>query len=216
MQTKTTDGLVIRMQPILESEMAAVPEPLARYEVCAHLSLRGAQNHQQELDWLKARYDDPDSQGWGIYEFKPGSDSRGRLIGASGIENISSYRGISGVVLWDSGMWGKGIASAIHRARCLYAVDVLGLVAIDSGADLVNQGSHRALCGVGYVKTGVDYNRGVAYGKHCHAVRLLWVNPSEYAWNFFWAGGKVPKHFVAGRVRAQNALDQARKEVEFL
>lgn len=216
MRVTLDDGRIILMRPMVEAEMPAVSTQISRYEICRHLSLRGAQSTEQELNWLKSKYAEPGSIGWGVALAEGPSDEVGRLIGSSGIEGIVNHRGESGVVLWDDTLWGNGIATAIHSARCWYAVNCHHLVAIDSGADQANAGSIRALKRVGYVQTGIDYNRGYANGKICHGVKLLWVNPIEHVWNYFWADSKAPKQFLEGRKRALAALEWANKHVTFL
>lgn len=216
MRVTLDKGRIILMRPMLEEEMPEVSLQISRYEICRHLSLRGAQSIEQEIDWLKSKYTDSSSVGWGVALAEDPEDTKGRLIGSSGIEGIVDHRGESGVVLWDNTLWGGGIATAIHSARCWYAVNCHHLVAIDSGADQANVGSIRALKRVGYVQTGVDYNRGYANGKICHGVKLLWVNPVDHVWNYFWADSRAPKQFVEGRKRAQAALGWAANHVTLL
>lgn len=216
MRITLDDSRTILMRPIHEAEMTEVSRRISRYKICKHLSLRGAQSPEQEVDWLKRKYADPNSFGWGVALAKDSSDVDGRLFGSSGIEGIVNHRGESGVVLWDETLWSGGIATAIHSARCWYVVNCHHLVAIDSGADQANVGSIRALKRVGYVQTGVDYNRGYADGKICHGVKLLWVNPVDHIWNYFWADSRAPKQFIEGRKRAQATLDWANEHVEFL
>lgn len=216
MQLKLADGRYIVMRPLTPEEMPDVARQISSYEVCRHLTLRGAQNTEQELEWLKARYTEPNSFGWGICLAEDKNDLQGRPVGMSGVNDITDFRGESGVVLWDRSVWRTGIASAIHRARCYYAVNCNHLVAIDSGCDQANAGSRRALQKVGYEVTGVNYNRGYADGEICHVYQLLWVNPTEHVWNYFWADSEPPKKFKAARKRAVAALEQAKTEVTFL
>ncbi len=216
MRVTLDDGRIILMRPMVETEMPELSQQISRYEICKHLSLNGAQSSEQELEWLKRKYADPSSVGWGVALAESSDDVSGRLIGSSGIEGITNHRGESGVVLWDNRLWGSGITTAIHSARCWYAVNCHHLVAIDSGADQANVGSIRALKRVGYVQTGVDYNRGYANGKICHGVKLLWVNPVEHVWNYFWADSNPPKQFIEGRKRALAALDWASTHVVLL
>lgn len=216
MQLKLHNGRFIVMRPLVESEMADVARQISSYEVCRHLEMRGAQSVEQELEWLKARYTEPNSFGWGVCLAEDAKDHTGRPIGMSGVRDIVNFRGESGVVLWDRSVWRTGIASAIHRARCYYAVNCEHLVAIDSGCDHANVGSRRALQKVGYGVTGMIYNRGYADGKVCHAYQLLWVNPTEHVWNYFWADSQPPKKFKQARKQALEALDQASREVTFL
>jgi len=216
MRITMNDGRIILMRPMIAEEMTEVSSQISRYEICKHLSLNGAQSPEQEQAWLNNKYSDSSSVGWGVALAEGPEDTTGRLIGSSGIEGIANHRGESGVVLWDSTLWGGGIATAIHSARCWYSVNCHHLVAIDSGADQANIGSIRALKRVGYVQSGVDYNRGYANGKICHGVKLLWVNPIEHVWNYFWADSIPPKQFIKGRKRAQYALSWADSHVTLL
>lgn len=216
MRITLDDGRMILMRPIVEDEMPAVAEQISRYEICRHISLRGSQSPEQELAWLKSTQERDDAFNWGIALPESKDDTHGRLIGNSGVFDISCNRGESGVVLWDSSVWGTGIASAIHRARCHYAVNVHHLVAIDSGADQDNHGSRMALERVGYTKVGVSYNRGYVDGEICHLDKLLWVNPTSHVWNYFWGGEPAPKKFQSARKRAIAALDWAAERIEYL
>lgn len=216
MQLRLQDGRFIVMRPLKEDEMTDVAQQVSSYLVCRYLELRGAQNTAQELEWLKARYTEPNSFGWGICLAESADDYTGRPIGMSGVNDISNHRGESGVVLWDRSQWRGGIASAIHRARCYYAVYCHHLVAIDSGCYYENKGSRRALQKVGYEVTGMEYSRDYRDGKASHAYKLLWVNPTDQVWNYFWGETKPPRKFIAARKRAVAALEQAKREVTFL
>ncbi len=216
MQLKLQDGRFIVMRPLVEDEMADVARQISSYEVCRYLGTHGAQSVEQEIEWLKARYEEPNSFGWGICLADGKKDHTGRPIGMSGVNSITNYRGESGVVLWDRSIWGNGIASAIHRARCYYAVYCHHLVAIDSDFYQANVGSGKALYRAGYAKVGTAYGHGRVDGRVSHTTKLLWVNPTEHVWNYFWADSEPPKKFLEARKRALKALKQAKREVTFL
>ncbi len=216
MRVTMEDGRMIIMRPLKEEEMTDVATHISSYEVCRYLEMRGAQNAEQELEWLKARFAETDSFGWGVCVAEHDKDTVGRPVGMSGVNGIKNNRGESGVVLWDRSIWGNGIASAIHRARCLYAVDCHHLVAIDSGFFLPNVGSGKALHKVGYAKVGITYNHRFVDGQPCHAQELLWVNPTEHSWNYFWGDNEIPRKFHKARERAFAALERARTEITFL
>lgn len=216
MRISMKDGRVVIMRPLKEGEMGAVAQQISSYEVCRYLTMRGAQSTEQELEWLKARYTEDNSFGWGVCLAEHNKDTTGRPIGMSGVNDIKNNRGESGVVLWDSSMWGTGIASAIHRARCYYAVNCHHLLAIDSGFFQANIGSGKALYRVGYAKTGITYHHHYTDGQPSHAQGLLWVNPTEHSWNYFWGDTEIPRKFLKARERAFTALGRAEQEVAFL
>lgn len=143
-------------------------------------------------------------------------DHTGRPVGTSGLLKINNFRAASGVVIFDRSTWGKGLASACHRARCLYAHQVLGLNAIDSSVIFGNDGSLRALRNVGYEVIGVYFSGHMVNGVMRHNHDLVWVNPNDHNWNFFWADNPIPKRLHKARERALVALERARTEVTFL
>lgn len=216
MRVSLEDGRVIIMRPLQEHEMALVATQISSYEVCCYLEIRSAQSETQEIEWLKAYYTTPDSFGWGICLPENNKDNVGRPIGMSGVNDIKNNRGESGVVLWDRSVWGTGIASAIHRARCYYAVNCHHLIAIDSVFFQANIGSGKALYRAGYAKTGITYHHHYTEGQPSHAQELLWVNPTEQVWSYFWGDSKIPNKFHKARKRAFTALERAEQEVTFL
>ena len=216
MRLKTDQGAYIVMRPFEEDEMQAVANNISSYNVARTLSLQGSQTVQQERDWFERISASQDSVHWAICWANSPSDRMGVPIGTSVLDNLKNYRATSGVVIFDQSAWGQGIATAAHRARCYYADQVVGLNAIDSGALRSNRGSINALCRVGYEHVGSQYGLHHLDGRVEHHELLLWVNPNERNWNYFWGDSHIPIKFHKARKRARKALDWASEAVAFL
>lgn len=212
----TPSGLHVIMRPYRDGEEGAMAEQISSAEVCKFLSLNGSQTPAQEKEWLRKLAEEDDSTLWAICLGEHTGDHVGKPIGTSGLHHIRNARAVSGVVIYDRSVWGKGLASACHRARCLYAHQVHGLKAIDSAVVFGNAGSIRALRGVGYEVVGTHYAEHMVDGQFRHLNELTWVNPTEHSWNYFWGDNEIPRKFHKARERAFAALERAHTEVTFL
>ena len=216
MSTMTEKGAYIIMRPFTPDEIAQIAKLISSYHVARTLKLGSAQTAQQEMEWFEGISASTDSVHWAICWANDAHDTVGVPIGTSALTDIKLNRATSGIVIFDKSAWQQGIATAAHRARCHYAHHVMGLNAIDSGALRGNVGSIGSLCKVGYVHTGVEYGAYLRQGQPIHHELLLWVNPTERNWNYFWGDNGFPKKFIGGRRRAQSALNWANEHVTFL
>jgi RimJ/RimL family protein N-acetyltransferase len=198
------------MRPYRPDEAKFAVAGFETYEVMKYLfPLRSAQTLPDEEVFLERIRNDQDQFLWAICVVRDGEEIP---IGSTSIR-IDGMRGLSGIVIYDKSWWGRGIASATHLARTLYAFDVCDLVAIDSKVISDNAGSLRALESVGYCRTGTDYHVKMAAGRVRHAIRLTLVNPSDRAWNYFWGDSDIPTEFLEARSVARAALGRARRIV---
>lgn len=216
MKFTTSSGLHVIMRAYRDDEATVLSQGVSSAEVCRYISLNGAQTPAQEQEWIKKTAEDKDSAHWAICLGEHEADVVGKPVGISGLNKRHYSRATSGVVIFDRSVWGKGLASACHRARCLYAHEVLGLHAIDSAVIQGNDGSIRALRGVGYEVVGIHYSEQLADGQLRHLNELTWVNPTERVWDYFWGDNEIPNKFHKARERALAALEQAKQEVTFL
>ena len=210
-----SEHLELLLRPYEPGEAQAMLPGMQSLSVMKYLGHRQAQTLQLETDWLTKVSTDASRTTWAICVLEDGVD---RPIGTTDlkISETKSYIGSSGIVLYDSSWWGKGVATLAHLARTRYAFEVLNLCAIYSGAYKGNLGSCRALDRVGYVATGTRYHLDIVDGQVCHAVDLLLVNPNERSWNFFWGDSLVPQEFHDARQRTCDALARAQHQVEYL
>ena len=178
-----------------------------------YLSRHSGQNADTEAEWDEKIIKDETRVVWGI--FVRDKDTWVH-VGNTDIFTGADGSTISGVLIHRKEYWGKGIVSAAHHARTLYAHDVMDVEAINSEVYQENKASRRAIEVVGYVKVGSTYGKGFIQGRVQHADQFQWVNPSERAWNHFWGHTKPPQKFVRGRKQALAALEKARQIVEFI
>jgi [ribosomal protein S5]-alanine N-acetyltransferase len=80
----------------------------------------------------------------------------GLHIGFSGIHQIKwgDGTGVTGTVLGDKSIWGKGFGADVVKTRSRYAFDVLGLRLLFSGCIDGNVASYKMLCKNGYREYG--------------------------------------------------------------
>ena len=113
----------------------------------------------------------------------------------------------------DPAYWGRGIASAIHKARTWYAFQHMGLHRIMSAVLQGNVGSRKALSRSGYELVYVERNEQFVDGKLCHLDCLECLNPLEPFWSQWWHGERPPKKLVEARRCTLDALEWAEKNV---
>ncbi len=216
MRFTTDKGAHIIMRPFQPSEMDQVSRLISSYHVARTLVLPSAQTVEQELAWLEQASSTTNSSHWAICWAKSVADTVGSPIGTLGLRDIKNGRGNAGVVLFDKSAWQQGIASAVARAGCYYGARVLDLRAIDAGAMHTNTGSIRAQLGAGFVRVGMQYGQFRLDGEPAHLLMTMWVNPTEYAWNYFWGNNRPPQQFLEGRKRGLAALEWANEHVTLL
>ena len=208
----------VKLAPIKRDDMALFVENggMQHYSVTRYLGRDITPVLEDEHEW----YDNIRGNGdrnWGIFVRE--SDDSWRLIGNTALHiSPSGYvrAAVSGCLIFDSTMWGKGIISRAHMARTMFAFDELNLSIVKSEVMDVNVGSSRALTKIGYVPVSRERNISFVGGKWVHATYYELVNPSPHSWQAWWHGDTVPKAFREARKRTMSALDWARNNVELL
>ena len=206
---------IILRSPV-EGDEEIISQGISRAKVNEYTNTNRTITTEVEREFFTEQAKEANSAFWVIAVASDPNDNVGRPIGVTSIGNIKDNRGGSGCIIFDTAMWGKGVASACHRARCFYAYSRLGLKAIDSGVAHPNTGSYKALTGVGYVVTGNQYSAHFTNGKWHHLYTLTWVNPDKYKWTEFWNANTPTKKFVEARKTAQEAIEWAEENVTFL
>ncbi len=213
---KEDEAVTIIMRKPEEGDEAIVANGISRGDVNVWTNTNRSITAEMEKDFFKNQAEDKNSVFWIIAIAEDENDNIGRPIGVTSIGDIKDRRGGSGCIIFDTSLWGKGIASACHRARCFYAHHILGLKAIDSEVAYANIGSYKALLSVGYTEVGTRYSGHFANGKWHHLHQLTWVNPHKLAWNRFWDTNEPTSEFIEARARARKALRWAETNITFL
>lgn len=210
--------LTIELAPLSKSGMEAfVTDGGMQYRsVTMFLNSRMAPVVEDEMEWYDKVRTDPTTVLWGIYDISGGERV---LIGSSGLHGIDGdhvRQATSGILIFRKDYWGKGIASAAHRARTLYAFEQLGLHRIKSAVVIGNEASYKALWGIGYETVCIERNTVFVDGRLRHQRNLELLNPSAAAWRLWWGSDKPTTRARKARERTLLALDQARSAVQLL
>jgi RimJ/RimL family protein N-acetyltransferase len=201
--------MLVDLAPFEREDVSQIVRGMQKYSNLKWLSLRDAQTLGSEQVWYDRVSNAPDEVVFGVWR---GDD----LIGCFSLMNIVDRRATAGAVLYSNDAQEMGIGSAVTRAGLHYAVHVLDLMAIDSEALSVNERSLRMQESVGFVGTGSRLQAAVVDGQLCNSISLLWVNPSEYVWDYFWRGRIITDAFKSARTKAELALGWADEHVAYL
>jgi ribosomal-protein-alanine N-acetyltransferase len=181
--------------------------------VTRYLGRRSAPVLEDEHEWYERVRGEKDSLTWGIYLVE---GEKKTLIGDTTLFEITKehiHQATSGSMIFREEYWGKGIASAIHKARTWYAFQHLGLHRIKSAVFHGNGGSLKALQRSGYDFVYVERNTVFIDGRLRHQDNLECLNPNDPFWSQWWHGERPPKHSVVARRQAVDALKWASQNV---
>ncbi len=177
-----------------------------------HMFTKGlfAQTLENETEWYENRRKDSNHCLWAIQP--KGSDVPVGITGLHSITNIENSC-TSGIIIWDPNWWGKGVASAAHLGRTMFAANFLNRFTIRSTVRVANQASRKALERVGYTVWGEEPVDDFRAGRWLDTYHLIWFRPSSL--NFMFPEG-IPEKYAQGVEKAKKALELAEKEVVFL
>ena len=213
MKLTTEKGDHIELAPFSREETAQFLPAFQQSSYTRYLHTDIAQTIETEFEWYNKIIHADDSRVWGIWI---GEASGRKLIGNTVIEKIEGRnmpRGTTGIVITDKTYWGRGIASAAHQARTLYAFERLGLVRLISYVYEGNGGSLSALEKVGYTLHHVTRNELYNQGKWQAVNVLECLNPADWAWRQWWGNDRPPLKNLEARKRTEAALAWAHKNV---
>lgn len=203
-------GQEVVMRAFTKEDLPTLVKHFSSMKVHMHTKGMFAQTLENETEWYENRRKDPTCCLWAIQP--KGSEVP---IGVSGLHDLDNRENScsSGIILWEPEWWGKGVASAAHLGRILFAANFLNRFTIRSSVRVVNEASRKALERVGYTVWGEepvdDYRDGVWLDTY----HLIWFRPSSV--DFMFPKG-VPQKYVQGVERARITMEIARKEVAFL
>jgi len=202
------DGFSVSLRPLSAADLPNLVKHFNSMKVHMYTMGLFAQTLENEEDWYNKNRTDPTSCLWAIVP--EGTDSP---VGITGLHNIDVNGSCtSGIIIWDTSWWGKGVATRSHLARTLFAADYLGRSTIKSAARIANKGSYRALLRLGYNKVGIEPRTFLRAGKYLDTQIFCWINPERV--NILFPEG-LPKKYEKGVLAAGKALSEARKTVSF-
>lgn len=202
-------GTVVKLRAFKRDDVPVLVEHFSSMKVQLYTLGIFGQPLENELEWYDKNRQDPDSVTWAIVPH--GQDTP---IGVTGLHKINSRNNscTSGIIIWDSTWWGRGVATAAHLGRTLFAADYLNRWMIRSSAYSQNEASWRAMERVGYTVWGTEPVFEERAGKWLCLQHTIWLHPERVAVLF---PDGLPEKYAAGVERATIALETARKEVAF-
>lgn len=204
------NGRTVFLRPFSKDDMPTLVAHFSSMRI--HFYTKGlfAQTLENETEWYDKNRKDEDSCLWAIQP--EGSNA---VVGVTGLHGIRSRWNFcsSGIIIWDPDWWHKGVASAAHLGRTMFAADYLNRYIINSTVRSENAPSRRALERVGYTIWGAEPVVVQREGRWLDTDHLKWFHPDRI--DIYYPHG-VPELFIPGLERAKIALETARKEVTFL
>lgn len=216
------DGLSIELAPLTKESVRSIIDPVEsnhgmnRHSVNQYLAHGLSFTIEDEEGWYDKTRADTDSVVWGIW-LREGETRT--LIGVSGLTHLKRdhiRQATSGSQLFRKEYWGRGIASATHKARTWYAFTQLGLHRIMSAVIQGNEGSLKALQRSGYTKVYVERNTHFTNGRLHHQDNIECLNPLDPFWSQWWGADRPSKASVAARQQTLEVLAWAEENVELL
>ena len=209
------NGLNIELAPLSKEVMGEFVNPgMQQFGVRKYTGSHIAPVLEDEIEWFDKVRADRKSLVWGIWVID--GDTR-TLIGNSALSDIKRghiHQATSGSMLFRQEYWGKGIASAAHKARTWYAFQHMGLHRIMSAVIQGNKGSLKALSRSGYTKVYVERNETFVDGQLRHLDCLECLNPNETFWEQWWHGDRPTKLNLEARIATREVLSWAEQNVE--
>ncbi len=195
---------------------------MQQHSVSRYLGRNSAPVAEDELEWFEKVRTDSSSLVWGIWLIEgTGTSQKRTLIGNSALTGIGKEghtplirQATSGSLIFRQEYWGKGIASAAHKARAWYAFKHLGLHRIKSAVIQANVGSRRALERSGYTFVYTERNEQYGDGTFRHLDCLECLNPLELFWRQWWHSDRPTKAAREARTLTRQALAWAEEHVE--
>jgi RimJ/RimL family protein N-acetyltransferase len=215
MKLTTDTGLELEMAPFTRDEVILFADGFSRLSITQFLSHTTAQTEETEQAWYDGMIKDSSRLVWGIWVV----GKERKLIGNFALTDIDRHvlaQATNGIMIFDKSFWGKGIASAVHRASLRYAFKELGLVRVKSAVLHGNGASLHAMEKSGFTIVYTERNTYFRGGKLRHQDNLECLNPDDWAWRLWWGDDRPTRKSVEARAKTLVALEWAEKNVELL
>ncbi len=210
---KTSTGMQLELAPFTREEVVQFADPFSQASVTQFLSMSNAQTVETEQAWYDHQISDKNCVVWGIWAV---GDDR-KLIGNFDFKDINRNilaQATNGIAITDKAYWGKGVATAVHRASLRYAFKELGLVRIKSAVLRGNGASLHAMEKSGFTIVYTERNTHFRDGAPRHQDNLECLNPDDWAWRLWWGEDRPTRKAIEARARTFEALEWAEKNVE--
>lgn len=200
-----SEGVLLR--PVIEDDLPLVARAFDSMLVNMYLNRTAAQNLANEQEWYLRISKNESEMVWAV-------EYENNLVGITSLGALNFHlSAVSGIVIFNREVWGKGIATRAHLARTYFASEYLNRMTIVSHVRTPNEQSHRALVRVGYSVTGKEYRTQYRGGKYIDTYVYTWINPNYT--NILFPEG-LPEELKVGVENANIALEKAKKEVIFI
>ncbi|HMM62201.1 MAG TPA: GNAT family protein [Candidatus Saccharibacteria bacterium] len=207
--------LQVELAPLTKEVMGEFVNPgMQQASISRYLSFHAAYTREDEEEWFDKTRTDKSSLVWGIWVIEAGER---KLIGNTALSEIRwahVHQATSGSLIFRKEYWGKGIASAAHKARTWYAFQHMGLHRVKSAVLQGNVGSYKALAKSGYSLVYVERNEQFIDGKLHHLDCLECLNPLDPFWTQWWHGDRPTKRAVEARKVTEQSFLWAEQNVE--
>lgn len=218
MRVKVSQSLTVDLAPFTKDDVQSLIKDggIQLHSVTRYTNTRQAFTIEDEQDWYDSVRSRKNGINWGIWITEKDEP---RLIGSSslhGIEEFPFRQATTGSSIVDKAYWGKGIASAIHKARTWYAFTQLDFAKLNSEVVQANIGSRKALEKSGYFHSHVLRNAHFVDGEYHHLDVIECLNPEESRWLRWWGRDEPSPEAVAARAVTRDALRWAEENVKLL
>lgn len=204
------DGLGITLVPAKLEWAAHYAEMMSSLKVNMWTNGLYGFTEADEREWLEKTAKDSKGVSWAILP-----DGCDLPVGNTGLHGIESITGScsSGIIIFDTTWWGKGVASRAHLARTWFSAEMLNRLTIHSTVRDQNEASRKALERVGYMVTGRIPRSAYRNGVFLDTLNLTWLNPRKIQ-ELYPSG--LPDEYRVGVERAAIALEKAQNYVKLL
>ena len=206
--------LTIELSPLAKESMGEFVEGMQQITVTKYLGRQFAPTLEDEHEWYDKVRADTTRLIWGVWLI---DGTTRTLIGNTALFDITRqhiHQATSGSMIFRQDYWGKGIASAIHKARTWYAFEHMGLHRVMSAVIHGNVASRKALEKSGYELVYVERNTVFVDGALRHQDNLAVLNPYDTFWVQWWHGDRPPRRSLEARKRTQDAIDWTKQHVK--
>lgn len=147
------DGKALRLHPVQREHLPAFLVWMNDPGVTRNLMTTHGFCMENEVTWFE-KMSPRDNRNHIVWAIMLGDE----LIGNAGIHGIEWERGVgtTGMLIGAKEYWGKGVATAVMRARAKYVFEQTRLAALYTVAFLRNEGSWKAATKAGYVQYGLN------------------------------------------------------------
>ncbi len=205
------DRVPILLRPFEEKDIPGALLGMSKLSVRKWTAGIDAPSVATEREWFDDLGKRKGTYGWAIVP-----EGVEVAVGSTSLNGIDprSNTAKSGIIVWEPSFWGKGIATRAHLARTLFASDWLNLRTIISEVRVPNEASLKALLRVGYAVTGKHFRDYFVEGRYWDTYVLTWTNPKFV--QELWEKDPIPTDIQDAITRAEEALERARRCVEYL